>query len=303
MGSVQRAETIVRVEARSTARQAACPGCGCRSGRVHGSYLRFPRDLPTAGHCVVVVLRVRRFVCTEASCPRKTSVEQVPELTRRFGRRTERLRSTLISVGLAPAGRAGARMADAFGAPVSRNTLLRLITSLPEPPTVTPRVVGVPRTTARPAARRGRPADGRPRFESDQRALDDGEFTVVVDPGGTLLQLGVEPVPRTYFGLAVAGCVVHRHHQPLRPGLRPGQTELLAVPGRPATLGLVDARPEMSDRLVKSLPDHGSWRNWIFVHRPFGQVPVQLARREPSGCDRPAHRGKESCWRTPVTMP
>lgn len=29
--------------------------------------------------------------------------------------------------------------------------------------------------------------------EPDQRALDDGQFTVVVDPCGTLLQLGVQP--------------------------------------------------------------------------------------------------------------
>lgn len=86
---------------------------------------------------------MRRFVCAEGSCSRKTFAEQVPGLTRRFGRRTERLRSTLISVGLALAGRAGARMTDVFGAPVSRNTLLRLIASLPDPPVWVPRVVGV----------------------------------------------------------------------------------------------------------------------------------------------------------------
>ncbi|WP_420903140.1 transposase family protein [Streptomyces antimycoticus] len=113
---------VVRIGALSTARQVACPDCGCLSGRIHGSYLRFPRDLPTAGKPVVVSLRLRRFVCLEGSCPRKTFGEQVPGLTRRFGRRTERLRSTLISVGLALAGRAGARMADVFGAPASRNT-------------------------------------------------------------------------------------------------------------------------------------------------------------------------------------
>ncbi|MEU0817477.1 ISL3 family transposase [Streptomyces mirabilis] len=141
--SVELTDTVVRVEAQSTVRQAACPGCGCRSGRIHGSYLRFPRDLPTAGKFVVVSLRVRRFVCAEESCPRRTFVEQVPGLTRRFGRQTERLRSTLVSVGLALAGRAGARMAGTFGAPVSRNTLLRLVTSLPEPPIAAPRVVGV----------------------------------------------------------------------------------------------------------------------------------------------------------------
>ncbi|MET7802033.1 transposase family protein [Streptomyces decoyicus] len=141
--SVEVIDTVVRVEARTTAGRAACPGCGCWSGRMHGSYLRFPRDLPTAGKFVVVSLRVRRFVCEEGSCERMTFAEQVPRLTRRFGRRTERLRSTLVSVGLALAGRAGARMTDALKVPVSRNTLLRLIASLPDPATAVPRVVGV----------------------------------------------------------------------------------------------------------------------------------------------------------------
>ncbi|MEU1232317.1 ISL3 family transposase [Streptomyces sp. NPDC005828] len=141
--SVEVADTVVRVAAQTRTSGAACPGCGSWSRRTHGSYLRFPRDLPTAGRLVVMSLRVRRFVCAEGSCPRKTFAEQVPGLTCRFGRRTERLRSTLISVGLALAGRAGARMSDAFGARVSRNTLLRLVTSLPDPPTATPRVVGV----------------------------------------------------------------------------------------------------------------------------------------------------------------
>ncbi|MFJ2188026.1 transposase family protein [Kitasatospora sp. NPDC087861] len=95
--SVEVIDTVVRVEARTTAGWAACPGCGCWSGRMRGSYLRFPRDLPTAGKFVVVSLRVRRFVCEEESCERMTFAEQVPGLTRRFGRRTERLRSTPIS--------------------------------------------------------------------------------------------------------------------------------------------------------------------------------------------------------------
>lgn len=150
--SVKVADSAVRVEARTTARQAPCPGCGCWSGRRHGSYLRVPRDLPAAGKPVVVALRVRRFVCSEENCQRRTFAEQVPGLTRRFGRRTERLRSALVSVGLALAGRAGARMTDVFEAPVSRNTLLRLIASLPDPPAATPRVVGVDEY----AQRRGR---------------------------------------------------------------------------------------------------------------------------------------------------
>lgn len=150
--SVEVTDTVVRIEARTTSCRAACPVCGCWSGRIHGFYLRFPRDLPVIGRPVVVSLRVRRFVCMEDSCPRKTFTEQVSGLTRRFGRRTERLRSTLVSVGLALAGRAGARMSITFGAPVSRNTLLRLVTSLPDPPTAVPRAVGVDEY----AQRRGR---------------------------------------------------------------------------------------------------------------------------------------------------
>lgn len=136
-------DTVVRVEARTTAGRAVCPGCGCWSGRIHGSYLRFPRDLPTAGKFLVVSLRVRRFVCEEESCERMTFAGQVPGLTRRFERRTERLRSTLVSVGLALAGRAGARMTAALKVPVNRNTPLRLIASPPDPATAVPRVVGV----------------------------------------------------------------------------------------------------------------------------------------------------------------
>ncbi|MEU9791140.1 transposase family protein [Streptomyces sparsogenes] len=43
------------------------------SSRIHGSYLRFPRDLPTSGKVVVMSLRVRRFLCAEGSCPCKPS--------------------------------------------------------------------------------------------------------------------------------------------------------------------------------------------------------------------------------------
>ncbi|MFF0009650.1 ISL3 family transposase [Streptomyces tibetensis] len=70
-------------------------------------------------------------------------MEQIPGLTRRHGQRTERLRSTMASVGLALAGRAGARLARVFGVSISRSTVLRLVDALPEPQPPAPRVVGV----------------------------------------------------------------------------------------------------------------------------------------------------------------
>lgn len=72
-------------------------------------------DVPSGGRRVALCLRVRRFLCPVISCGRRTFAEQLPGLTRRYGRRTERLRSTLAAVGLALAGRAGARLARVFG--------------------------------------------------------------------------------------------------------------------------------------------------------------------------------------------
>ncbi|MGV9503847.1 ISL3 family transposase [Streptomyces sp. NPDC003642] len=134
---------IVRVDAHCIANGAVCPACGVWSNRLHGSYLRFPADVPSGGRRVVLQLRVRRFTCENSDCARRTFVEQILGLTRRHGQRTERLRSTLAAVGLALAGRAGARIARVLGVPASRSTMLRLVDALPEPDVPAPRVVGV----------------------------------------------------------------------------------------------------------------------------------------------------------------
>ncbi|WP_309055319.1 ISL3 family transposase [Streptomyces sp.] len=141
--SVDVSIAIVRIDVECTANGAACPACEVWSNRVHGSYLRFPVDVPSAGRSVVLQLRVRRFACGNSGCARRTFVEQIPGLTRRHGQRTERLRSTLAAVGLALAGRAGARLSSVLGVSVSRSTVLRLVDALPEPEVPAPRVVGV----------------------------------------------------------------------------------------------------------------------------------------------------------------
>ncbi|MGW1410134.1 transposase family protein [Streptomyces sp. NPDC002403] len=110
----------MRVDAQCTTVGAACPGCGAWSTRVHSSYLRFPADSPSAGRRVVLRLRVRRFRCCNTMCTRRTFVEQIPGLTRRYGQRTERMRSTLAAVGIALAGRAGARVASVCPTPCLR---------------------------------------------------------------------------------------------------------------------------------------------------------------------------------------
>ncbi|MFC5664971.1 hypothetical protein ACFP3U_18530 [Kitasatospora misakiensis] len=87
--------------------------------------------------------QVRRFVCGNSSCGWRTFAEQIAGLTWRHGRWTARLRSTLAAIGLATAGRAGARLATVFGVSTSRSRALRLVDELPDLEPSAPPVMGV----------------------------------------------------------------------------------------------------------------------------------------------------------------
>ena len=133
----------VRIEARVRDTRGVCPGCEHGSSRVHSRYRRRLADAPVGARTVVIGLGVRRFFCDNTSCARRTFVEQVPGLTSKHARRTLLLRRLLEAVGLALTGRAGARLATALGMPASRDSLLRLIRALPDPPAAEIEVLGV----------------------------------------------------------------------------------------------------------------------------------------------------------------
>jgi len=84
---------------------------------------------------------------------RRTFAEPFTRLTTPCARFTARLGHVLERVGLALAGRAGARLAGRLGFPVGRMTLLRRVMALPDSRPGTPCVLGVDDF----ATRRGRP--------------------------------------------------------------------------------------------------------------------------------------------------
>lgn len=133
----------IDVVARGRAAGAVCPDCGHFSERVHDSYQRRLKDLPLGGQSVVILLRVRRFICDVVGCPRRTFAEPFAQLTAPYARFTTRLNHTLERIGLALAGRAGARLAAQLGLGAGRMTLLRRVMALPDPQFTTPRVLGV----------------------------------------------------------------------------------------------------------------------------------------------------------------
>jgi hypothetical protein len=123
----------VRLAARVRATTADCTRCGQLAARVHSNYHRHLADTPISGRPVAIVLQVRRFFCDNARCRARTFAEQVPGLTTPRARRAGLLRTALEAIGLALAGRAGARLADKLGMVISRDSLLRLVRALPVP--------------------------------------------------------------------------------------------------------------------------------------------------------------------------
>ncbi|WP_244876857.1 ISL3 family transposase [Winogradskya consettensis] len=128
---------------RVRAATARCGRCQRESGRVHGWYQRRLRDIAVAGTALLLRVQVRRFRCENTGCPARTFAEQIDGLTVPHARLTPGLRGMLTQIGLALAGRAGSRLASVIGVAAGRDTLLRLVKALPDPPETPITVLGV----------------------------------------------------------------------------------------------------------------------------------------------------------------
>ncbi len=122
---------------------ARCPDCGALSRRSLSTYVRTVQDLPCGNMPVVLHLRVRRFRCRRADCPRRIFAEQFPELAHPRARSTALKRQATAQIGMALGGQAGSRLAGHLQVPVSRATLLRQVHAQPLRPFPSPTVVGV----------------------------------------------------------------------------------------------------------------------------------------------------------------
>ncbi len=129
--------------ARARTEDAACPRCGCCSGKVHSTYLRRLSDAAIGGRRVRIKLRIRRFFCVNPDCRARTFAEQASGLTSRRSRRTPPLARTLASIAMALAGRAGAKLAGALGLTASRSSMLRLVIAQPDPEAGAVTILGV----------------------------------------------------------------------------------------------------------------------------------------------------------------
>lgn len=136
-------EGMVVAVVAATRATAPCPICGQSASRVHSRYRRTVADLPWQGVAVRLDLHTRRFSCDAPTCPRQIFAERFPGLVAARARRSVRLRTRYLAIGLVLGGEAGTRLAADLGLAVSPDTLLRITTGDPLPEAPTPRVLGV----------------------------------------------------------------------------------------------------------------------------------------------------------------
>nr|WP_257019491.1 ISL3 family transposase [Streptomyces sp. TLI_235] len=131
------------MHAHARATDGVCPRCRRSSRRVHGRHVRRLADAAIGGRPVVVELLVRRFRCLNPACAAVTFAEQIEGLATPHARKTPLLRSALLSIACTLASRPGARLAALLGIRVAKDTLLRLLRPMPDPPATPVRVLGV----------------------------------------------------------------------------------------------------------------------------------------------------------------
>jgi transposase len=90
-------------------------------------------DVAFGGRSLVLKLRVRKWICREASCSQQIFAERFPDVVQRYSRMTDRLIKTLQSIGVTTNGADAARIASSLGMPTTAKTIIRRVLQLPLP--------------------------------------------------------------------------------------------------------------------------------------------------------------------------
>lgn len=140
--SVERSDTGGWIVSGTLAPKGICPDCRQHSRR-HGWRHRRLQDFPAHGDGVTVELRVCRWRCIDATCPRRTFSDHIPSIAPPFACRTSRVAQIVRLLGHATGGRPAERLLHRLGIGVSDDTVLRQLKRDARDSDQPPKVIGI----------------------------------------------------------------------------------------------------------------------------------------------------------------
>lgn len=104
---------------------AVCPCCGQKSRKVHSEYHRTLDDLPLSIYRTRLKVRVRRFLCSNPTCSKRTFAERFCNEIVPYQRSTQRRLNKIILIGSKMSSEEAQKTLQYMDKPVSSSTILR----------------------------------------------------------------------------------------------------------------------------------------------------------------------------------
>lgn len=131
--SVEVMPDSVHIYARCSLNSGVCPYCGCKSYKVHSTYMRIVSDLPILGRQTFLHLQMRKFFCHNDECSHKTFAEQPGIEIFRYRRRSRRCEVLVSKMALSSSAGLASSNLRLMGIHMSRATVLRDTHRMPLP--------------------------------------------------------------------------------------------------------------------------------------------------------------------------
>ena len=121
---IKDSEVIFKIS--STKLEMRCPYCGELSRKVHSTYQREVQDLPLQNKKTILLVKTRKFICSNPACSKKTFSERLPFVDTK-GTKTYRLENSIIYTSTQLSSINASKIRRAGGIDVCKSSICSLL--------------------------------------------------------------------------------------------------------------------------------------------------------------------------------
>lgn len=119
-------EEIMYIYCETEKQVTRCKYCGKKSENVHSTYTRIISDLPIQNYKVKLVIKVKKYFCSNNKCKHRTFAEPL-NFVEKNAIRTKRLDEYINYVGLKTSSTVAEKQIKDTHVNISNNTILRIV--------------------------------------------------------------------------------------------------------------------------------------------------------------------------------